>query len=122
MEVLWEGCTDGRNYLCLHSHVWAELAQDAPGQERREHLNVMVTLCPLVANLRLGLAQACLWHLSGKQAPGLKAWRWEMSRHIRDPVTRRWGPGLVPDRTGAQGDSHKWDTMSAKAWGRVCRL
>lgn len=31
VEVLWEGCTDGRNYLCLGSQVWAELAQDAPG-------------------------------------------------------------------------------------------
>lgn len=80
MEVLGEGRTDGRNDLCLRSHVWVELAQDAPGQERREHLNVMVTLCPRVANPRLGLAQACLWHLSGKQAPGLKAWRWGTSR------------------------------------------
>lgn len=72
VEVLWEGCTDGRNYLCVGFHVWAELAQDAPGQERRGHLNVMVTLCPLVANPRLGLAQACLWNLGGKQAPRLR--------------------------------------------------
>lgn len=31
VEVLWEGCTDGRSYLCVGFHVWAELAQDAPG-------------------------------------------------------------------------------------------
>lgn len=21
-EVLWEGCTDGQDYLCMGSHVW----------------------------------------------------------------------------------------------------
>lgn len=35
-EVLWEGCTAGQDYLCLGSRVWAELAQDAPGQERQD--------------------------------------------------------------------------------------
>lgn len=72
VEVLWEGCTDGRNYLCVGFHLWAALAQEAPGQERRGHLNVMVTLCPLVVNPRLDLAEACLWNLRGKQAPRLR--------------------------------------------------
>lgn len=34
VEVFWEGCTDGWDYLCLGSHVWAELPQDA--QVRRD--------------------------------------------------------------------------------------
>lgn len=42
VEVLWEGGTDGKYYVCLGSHVWAELAQDAQGQQRSRHLNGLV--------------------------------------------------------------------------------
>lgn len=56
VEVLRQGCTEERDYLCLGSHVWAELPQAAPCQERQEYLNVMVgtkALCPQVAESQI---------------------------------------------------------------------
>lgn len=57
VKVLWESCADGSDYLCLGSHVWAELTQAALRQERWGYLNVWVmvgtkALCPQWQNLR----------------------------------------------------------------------
>lgn len=54
VQGLREGCTDGRDYLCLGSHVWAELAQGNPrsGETGIPEVVVMVgtkSFCPQVA-------------------------------------------------------------------------
>lgn len=101
VEVLEEGCTDGRDYLCLGSLVWVNW----PGmpQVRRDRSTGVSTrscryqdMCPQGAESQTGAGSGLIVRSErlAKQARVLKLWRWETSQHSGDPVTRLCRPRL----------------------------